>query len=512
MEAIIYRRYSNREQGSGSSLSRQSSICEAYCERKGWPVIDVVSDEGISAWSGANIETGNLSKLTERIESDGKGKVIVVEQLDRITRQPPDRIILWLSRINRAGASLATANDDNVIDADSFSQNPLSTMGLVFNAYRAFSESQHKSERLSAAWEKKRKAGNAMTGRCVAWLKLIDGQFVVIEERADVVRRIFALALAGYGPTRIARLLNEEGVNTFGRSKGWHISYIKKILSNRAVIGELQPHTRPRSGQRMPAGDPISDYYPAIVSERDFALVKAQRPTVRQSASRGFANLLSGLCECRLCGGKVIYLNRGTERLADGTSVRREYLQCEQSRRGLCDGKLTYPYQSTLDDILDRVLAAALMGVAEPRAKAESLENEVLKLERLAADADARAERLLKIVEEGDDIAGERYRTVRAESRSYKSAAKSARTRLLAENATPSSADMAARAQKLRGDLSADEDARRATKMALDRFVQRVEFDPVTGQFEIDCSPEILLHFGVELSAFWRRAAEGYRQ
>lgn len=509
MQATIYRRYSSREQARGSSLARQSALCEEYCERKGWNIEEVVSDEGTSAWTGANIIDGNLAQLTERLVRDGRNRVIVVEQLDRITRQPPNIVINWLTRITDAGAALATINDDVLITARSFSENPMNTMGLVFNAYRAFAESQHKSDRLAAAWESKRASGKPLTKQAVAWVRLVDGKFEIVQERAAVVRRIFELAISGMGAIRIARTLNEEGVEPFGRSSGWHVSYVRKILHNRAVVGEFQPHVKPKAAkQRTPIGDPIINYYPAVVSERDFALVHSQRPTIRQASARKFANLLSGLTRCGVCGGKLTFINSGIETLANGSKVRREYLQCEQSRRARCQAKRRYPYRETLDWLLDAALAGALRGTAEPNTQARELEEEVAGLERQARDADIRARRLLTLVEDGDDDAVKRYRALRDERKSVRNAARSARSKLEAEKAMPRISDMAQRARELIGRIDDDEDARREVKFALDRFLQVVTFHPSTGEIDPEFSPEIMLYLGMELSPQLRAAAD----
>lgn len=509
MEAIIYRRFSTQEQGRGSTLQRQSELCTAYCEGQGWTVVKVVTDSGVSAWTGQNIESGNLATLTrELVANGGAGKVIVVEQLDRITRQPPNKVMAWLTKITEAGAALATVNDRALINADSFAKDPASTVMLVFNAYRSFSESQHKSERLSAAWAKKRESGKPMTARAPAWLELVNGEFRPIEERASTVRKIFTLAALGDGSTRIAQQLNSAGVPTFGNSNGWQISYIKKILKNRAVIGEFQPHTKPRGGIRQPSGDPIPDYFPAIVSERDFALVNSQRPTLRQSASREFANLLSGLCYCQSCGGKVIRINRGEETLATGETVRREYLQCERSRRKLCDAKVSYNLQKFTNAVIDAVLEFGLKATQKPDAGTRNLENIIASLERQEADTNLKAARLLTLVEEGDESAGTRYRDLKAQAKSLKAQRRSTESTLAARRATPSSSDMASRIAHLRAQLEDSEDARREVKLALDRFIEKIICQPETGDFDLEVYPEILLYMDVELAPFWKAGAE----
>jgi DNA invertase Pin-like site-specific DNA recombinase len=68
MQAIGYARWSSLEQGHGSSLERQSAAIHSFCKSKGWDLIEQISDEGVSAYSGANINNGNLSNLVGRIE------------------------------------------------------------------------------------------------------------------------------------------------------------------------------------------------------------------------------------------------------------------------------------------------------------------------------------------------------------------------------------------------------------------------------------------------------------
>src|SRR5258708_36254273 len=83
--------------------------------------------------------------------------------------------------------------------------------------------------------------------------------------------RIFERAAAGTGKRLIARRLNDEKIPTFGKSPTWGHSYIQKILSNRAVLGEYQPHkgktsNRKRPGNRKPDGEIRTDFFPAVIT------------------------------------------------------------------------------------------------------------------------------------------------------------------------------------------------------------------------------------------------------
>jgi hypothetical protein len=156
----------------------------------------------------------------------------------------------------------------------------------------AYGESQQKSERVREAWlDKKRRAAEdkeALTRGGVAWCRIENKRYVPIPERANIVRRIFTDSASGIGHGSIAVRLNREGIPSWGRSQrnhGWYPSYVKKILMNRSVLGFFQPH-RKIEGKRVPEGDEIADYYPAVVSADLFWSVQACRSRWRLSRRR----------------------------------------------------------------------------------------------------------------------------------------------------------------------------------------------------------------------------------
>jgi len=79
-------------------------------------------------------------------------------------------------------------------------------------------------------------------------------RYEAIRERAAVVLRIFEMAEGGLGQHAIAQRLNAEGEPTFGgrgnqrKADAWHRSYIRKLLTNSAVVGTFTPHQRRKGG------------------------------------------------------------------------------------------------------------------------------------------------------------------------------------------------------------------------------------------------------------------------
>jgi len=454
MLAVAYARWSSLEQGKGSTLERQLQVVERYCSQRGLEILERVVDEGTSAYSGDNIETGNLGKLIRRIEAGTVPRdiTIVVEQLDRISRLAPAKVISFIQRVTSLGVSIATANDGYVITAASIDSNLMGFMGLVFNSFRAHEESRHKSERLSASWQIKRdRLGQAdarpITGVCPAWLRLAPNKqtFEVIPDRAMIIQEIFRRTADGEGKRSITADLNRRGVETWGRGKSkataWHSSYIHKILSNPAVIGEYQPHIRPRGAtRRSPVGEPVSEYFPPVISEELWAKVRSRRKQVRgNDGQRGQVNnLLSGLCRCGVCGGPMAYQlkNVAGVRMRSGVATQQRqasYLSCAlRARGGACDHTHHYRYEVIESGILSAFLQSALsdryFGNADSAAGLVEAEYRSLRELENAKD---RAARMLDLFEEtGDQNVRERWLSARTEIKAAEAATEELRRRL----------------------------------------------------------------------------------
>jgi hypothetical protein len=120
-----------------------------------------------------------------------------------------------------------------------------------------------------------------------------------------VITKIFALAGQGYGARTIVSKMMEAGVSPMGRSGHWDYSYVWKILNSRQLLGEYQPKrtdytatTKRGRGKQVPAGDPIPDYFPRVVSDDVFNRVQAAikgRSQYQGRKGNEVANLFTGL-------------------------------------------------------------------------------------------------------------------------------------------------------------------------------------------------------------------------
>lgn len=439
--AYSYIRFSTPEQASGDSTRRQTTDAQAWAARKGVELDKELTfrDLGRSGFRGANFHEGALGAFFDAVEAGivEKGSYLVIEALDRFSRENPMAAADRLFRLVRRGITLVTTDDGQEYSAERLSgTDPSAMLLLVVKMTQAHLESVRKSELVGKAWRQKRELARTerkpLTPRCPGWLELRDGQFVERPERVAIVRRIFRETIEGAGRREVVRRLNVEGVPTFKggenrkrESTGWQTSSVAKIIQSRAVLGEYQPHTGTHKARnRRPDGDPIRDFYPAIIDEETFWRAQAATQGRRQRAAgrKGErVHLLQNLARCAHCGGPMHIINKG-EPPKGGI-----YLRCDRAARHAgCDNARRWRV-----DKLELALLTAL-GFVDAEAFAP-LDNEApAAAERLAAlkaqlaDADVRRKRLLALVETGDDAAAERFAVVAAEVKLLKKEVKAA--------------------------------------------------------------------------------------
>jgi DNA invertase Pin-like site-specific DNA recombinase/cell division protein FtsB len=318
-KAYSYLRFSTRDQIHGDSLRRQTEAAADWCRKNGVNFVESYRDLGVSAFKGKNAATGALASFLALVKKGQipKGSYLIVESLDRISRNSiMDALELFMSII-RAGVILVTLTDNHVYDAEKINGGNFTDLIISLTVLsRANEESKTKALRISASWDAKRRniKEQKLTGKCVGWLRLAADKkrFEIIPDRVAIVRRIFDMVIGGQGANGIAKALNREKVPTFGRSKAWHVSYIKKILDNRAAIGEYTPALK-RDGKRTFL-DAIPNYYPAIIPREKFATAQQLRKARPSFKGRGSFNVFSKLCFDRATGTAMTYVNKNRQK------------------------------------------------------------------------------------------------------------------------------------------------------------------------------------------------------
>lgn len=344
-KAYSYIRFSTPQQQGGDSLHRQIELSKKYANTHGLELDSELKlqDLGVSAFDRSNLVKGTLGVFLKYVDEGkiDKGSYLLVESLDRLSRDKVmDALPVFLSILN-AGITIVTLADGQVYSHEKASDNWGSLIMSIVIMSRAYEESAIKSSRIRSSWDSKRQniKQKRLTSRCPYWLKPTEGAagFETIPERVSVVKRIFQLSKDGVGNSTIVKILNSEKVPRFSdKTDGWQNSYIQKILSNRAVYGELQL-TLQRDGNITPL-EVIEDYYPAIMKKEDWLLIEAKRISRRTRGGvrkgKHLSNLFSGILKCGYCGSPMNmggYVNKKT----NGEKRIGKYVACSRGRRGM---------------------------------------------------------------------------------------------------------------------------------------------------------------------------------
>lgn len=319
---ISYTRFSTKKQARGHSKERQDDKAIKWCLANGYELdLDAsIHDPGFSAYAGDNFSKGALGVL-QRACIEGKleaGTILLIEAFDRFTRLPlPKAYEMLLTLINN-GLTIVTLTDGKVWTEKSMKKLEDFMLSLV-TLYRGYQESEHKSTRLQETFEAARKKKQqASFGSAPGWLirETKESPWQVDLAKAESVRRVFDMAIQGYGSKAIAQRANKEGwvvptrLNLTGER--WHSRMPGMILRNRAVTGHHEhrirtheAHSKDRRG--LPTGVIHHDYYPRIISDELFAAARASIETRSGVGRRDvhYYNIFSGLMYCGHCGSPI---------------------------------------------------------------------------------------------------------------------------------------------------------------------------------------------------------------
>lgn len=418
--AYSYLRFSTPEQLEGDSIRRQSAKTRAWCEKRGIPLDTTLTfqDLGRSAFTGSHVNEGALGTFFDLVKNGTvkPGSYLVIESLDRFSRENPMIAAGRLFELVKAGITVVTVDDGQEYSPENLGGGDIAPMLLlVVKLTQAHIESAKKSDRVGEAWRKKKEVARIemrpITRRCPGWLYIENGQFKRNEERVAIVQRIFEETIAGYGRREIARRLTQEGISPFragernGKSQpGWQTSSIAKIVQDRMVLGEYQPHSGThRTKNRKPDGPPILNYYPQIIDHETYWRAQdALKDRRQQTAGRrgmGGAHILRGLAKCAVCGGPMHIINKG--RPPKGGT----YLYCDRTRRGAgCHNRRAWRVKD-----LEVAIISCIAGI-DIKAFDDLSDNNITKTAGLLTAAraeldhlEASRKRLLMLVRETDD-------------------------------------------------------------------------------------------------------------
>ncbi len=401
MQAILYARFSSDAQAQGDSIDRQIRTCTPYIDAKGWTLEAIVKDEGKSGFKAhhrhASAGMGTLER--EVLEGLHVGKVLVIERLDRFSREDHNDTYDLVRMLTKNGLSIATVDGDRLYEA----YQPIEFAAMIELLVRA--KMNHEASAVKAdhgrkKWEKRRSdmvaSKKPATKLCPAWLRLNEDRtaYEIFEDRDATIRLIFEMADSGMGSLRITKALNERKILPWARftnrtPRAWSRGTIIRFLQDVSVTGDHQP-MKTVDNKRVPAGEPIRGYYPKVVEHDVFARVSTaaiERKTVAGNKSE-VPNLVAGLAFCKTCGAKMTYRHNrraGHVRIRNGvaqtpTKSASASLLCPIAIDGGCTNKRSIAYIS-----LEKGLIAAALDLSMDD-DAFGRRDEVAKLDVTIAD------------------------------------------------------------------------------------------------------------------------------
>ena len=322
----LYERLSRDDelQGESNSISNQKQMLEDFARRNGLPNPTHFTDDGIS---GTRFDRPGFLAMMEEVEA-GRVGAIVIKDMSRLGRDYL-KVGQVMEVLRQRGVRLIAINDgvDSLKGDDDFTP-----FRNIMNEFYA----RDTSRKIRSVFKSKGMSGKHLTGTVIygyLWDEKRE-HWLVDEEAAEVVRRIFSLTLEGYGPYQIACKLSadrieipvvhlarfNEGVN---RSKpvkdpyGWGSSTIVNILKKREYLGhtinfKTRKHFKDKKSHYVSEDEwtIFENTHEAIIDQPTFDLVQKIRSNVRRYPNGwGEAAPLTGLLYCADCGGKM-YVHR----------------------------------------------------------------------------------------------------------------------------------------------------------------------------------------------------------
>lgn len=316
ISAGLYVRVSSTQQAEkGYSIGEQQERLSKYCDAMGWQIFRIYTDAG---FTGANI---NRPALTELLRDVKLGKVnrVVVYKLDRLSRSQKDTLSLIEDSFLKYGADFVSMSE-NFDTSTPFGR---ATVGIL--AVFAQLEREQIKERLYMGQAARVKNGKYKPCRNVIPGYIYeDGKLTVNPEEAEIVRKMFDLALHHVTPARIATELNNSGM--IPAAGEWNERNVRHRLKSRTYIGEVSFAKQWYQGIHQPIIDreTFEEVNRWLADRKEAHTYKGQR-------DGKVVSYLGGLIYCARCGGKYSY--RNIKAFKGGKEVHYKQYVCNSRRK-----------------------------------------------------------------------------------------------------------------------------------------------------------------------------------
>ena len=348
--AFLYERLSRDDNMDGESYSigNQKKLLTKVAKEKGYTNLVHFFDDGIS---GVTMDRPGFADMIQQLEQ-GKAAAVFVKDLSRLGRNYIEVGRLTEEFFPNHDIRLVAVSDN--IDTDE-GENELAPIRNLFNEWYARDIS--KKRRISN--KIKGNAGEPMGQPPYGYIKDPENpkRWIVDEEAAQVVRRIYRMTLEGVGTEQIAAKLEEDGVLTpraYWQSKGinrpgkvkdlppthWNSSSVIKMISVQEYCGDIlnfKTYSKSYKNKKRLENDRenwaiFKDVHEPIIERAVFEQVQQKRGKMRKrQAKDGERSMFSGLLVCADCGSNLhFHFNQGNPEI--------KYFNCSnyKGNRGTC--------------------------------------------------------------------------------------------------------------------------------------------------------------------------------
>ena len=348
--AFLYERLSRDDNMDGESYSigNQKKLLTKVAKEKGYTNLVHFLDDGIS---GVTMDRPGFADMIQQLEQ-GKAAAVFVKDLSRLGRNYIEVGRLTEEFFPNHDIRLVAVSDN--IDTDE-GENELAPIRNLFNEWYARDIS--KKRRISN--KIKGNAGEPMGQPPYGYIKDPENpkRWIVDEEAAQIVRRIYRMTLEGVGTEQIAAKLEEDGVLTpraYWQSKGinrpgkvkdlppthWNSSSVIKMLSVQEYCGDIlnfKTYSKSYKNKKRLENDRenwaiFKDVHEPIIERAVFEQVQQKRGKMRKrQAKDGERSMFSGLLVCADCGSNLhFHFNQGNPEI--------KYFNCSnyKGNRGTC--------------------------------------------------------------------------------------------------------------------------------------------------------------------------------
>lgn len=284
-----YVRVSTLEQAQkGYSVGEQKDKLKKYCEIKDWLLAKTYVDPG---FSGSNLERPAMQQMIMDCE-DHKLDTILVYKLDRISRSQKDTLHLLEDVFEKNNVSFVSLNE-NFDTSTAFGRASIGILSVF-----AQLEREQIKERMAMGKTGRAKKGLYQGGGVIPFgYDYENGQLIINQAEADVVKAIFTMYKSGMGPALVANTLNEQGF--VGKTTRWSHKSVAQIIRNQTYIGKINWKGEVYDGQHEPIiDDKTFNDVQTIIDRRNEI---SQKWNARPFQAR---NLLTGIVYCSECGAR----------------------------------------------------------------------------------------------------------------------------------------------------------------------------------------------------------------